>query len=229
MTQPDFAARNQVDVLLRERKDALTLRWLAATGGVGAIAVVLSIMANTIPNELPTAVVALVWIAGALIAILSVALPRNLLTDAQLAAFLRAPPDAYRWAIALKLKPEQKDAFLALPPQEQSVFALTLLFEKPYHLGLGLSLGVAGVGFAYGILTHTVLEAAPFLTAALALNCWHYPRLAPLVDRGRKLQAASQDEAEARALAELQQPQQPKEREGPRLRKSRTGERPTKA
>ena len=53
--------------------------------------------------------------------------------------------------------------------------------------GIALAHGVAAVGFAYGFLSKTLVEAAPFLLVALALNCWHYPRLARLIDRGRTL------------------------------------------
>ena len=73
--------------------------------------------------------------------------------------------------------------------------------------------------------TRTVLEASPFLTAALALNCWHYPRMTKLIERGRTSQTSAEDEAEARALADLQRSQPPKpQRNAPRLRRSRTSD-----
>lgn len=231
MTEIDFAARNQVDVLLRERSETLTKLWLGATFAIGAIAVVLSVFAQTLATEVPSAVVLLAWLIGGLLALLSVVMPQRELADVYLARWLRLPVDAHRWAKQLKLSIAQRDAFIALPAQEQSVFGLTLLFERPFKLGLGLSVGVALVGLVYGLLTHTVLEAAPFLTAALALNCWHYPRLSRLIDRGRKLQSGAEEEAEARALANLHVEQATKDlprgpRPVPRLRKSRTSDRP---
>lgn len=220
MTQPDFAARNQVDALVRERKDALTVRWLIHTGAIGASAVLLAILAHTVPEPVATPVVALAWLIGLALAALSVVLPRRRLADEHLASWLRAPVDPYRWALQMKLTDEQKDAFMALPPAEQRVFGLTLLFEQPYVLGLNLALGVVLVGLGYGLIARTLIEAAPFLLGALALNCWHYPRLARLIDRGRVLQSAAQDEDTVRELVELQQ-QEEEEREAQPQRKSR--------
>jgi hypothetical protein len=97
MTQPDFAARNQVDVLLRERADALTTRWLFANGAVGVLAVVLTILAKSMPEPVSGFVTALAWLVGGLLAVLSVVLPRRELANTHLANWLRAPVDAYRW------------------------------------------------------------------------------------------------------------------------------------
>jgi len=228
MTQPDFAVRNQVDVLLRERAEALTRRWLMATGAVGALAVVLSIQANSMPEPVSGLVAILAWLAGGLLAVLSVVLPQRELADPYISRWLRAPVDVYRWAGQMKLTPKQKQVFFALPPEEQSVFGLTILFVRPYMQALGLSLGVALVGFVYGVLCRAVLEAAPFLVASLALNCWHYPRLVKLIDRGRKLQSAAEIDDEARALADLHA--KPDEAPGrpatPKLRASQTSPKP---
>jgi hypothetical protein len=104
--------------------------------------------------------------------------------------------------------------------------------------GLGLSVGVALVGFVYGSLSRAVLEAAPFLLTALALNCWHYPRLGKLIDRGRTLQVAIEAEEEARALVDLRDKQEqagekaaaaklrPSQTTPRAQRKSRAGEQP---
>ena len=240
MTQPDFAARNQVDVLLRARAEALTMHWLLATGAVGALAVLLTILANSMPEPVSGVVTALAWLVAAVLAVLSIALPRKALADPHIASWLRAPLDGHRWAVQLRIKPEQKRVFLALPPNEQSVLALTIPFLRPYVLGLGLALGVALVGFVYGLMCRAVLEAAPFLVVALALNCWHYPRLGPLIDRGRKLQSKAEIDDQAHALANMHAkpdaPADPGRPAAPRLRtsqvtpkvqrKSRAGEQP---
>lgn len=226
MTEPDFAARNQVDVMLRERSETLTKLWLVATFAIGLVAIVLAAVGETMPAELPGAVVTLAWLVAGLLALLSVVLPQRELGDPYLDRWLRLPVDAHRWAKQMRFSVEQRDAFIALPPAEQSVFGLTLLFERPYWLGLGLSFGVALVGLVYGLLTHTVLEAAPFLTAALVLNCWHYPRprLRKLIERGRSLQSRAEEESEAAALANLHVQQATKDgsprgpRPTPRLR-----------
>jgi hypothetical protein len=228
MTQPDFTARNQVDVLVRERAEALTKRWLAATGAIGAVALLLSMLANTMPEKVSGFLVLSCWLVGGVLAVLSVVLPRGELADSHIAKWVRAPVDAYRWAKRMGLNDDQQDVFIDLPPAEQSLVGLTILYERPLWLGLGLSLGVALVGFVYGLLFRAVLEAAPFLIAALALNCWHYPRLTKLIDRGRTMQSAAEDEAQARALADLQrsQPPKPQRNTTPRLRRSRTSDRP---
>jgi hypothetical protein len=222
MTQPDFAARNQVDVLLRARAEALTMRWLAVTGAVGALAIVLTILASSMPEPVSGVVTVLAWLVAAVLAALSIVLPRRALADRHIASWLRAPLDGYRWAVQLGLSPAQREVFLALPPNEQSVLALTIPFVRPYTQGLALALGVALVGFAYGLSCRAVLEAAPFLVAALALNCWHYPRLGTLIDRGRKLLSAAEMDDEARALANLhaQPSDAPEKPAGPRLRSS---------
>jgi hypothetical protein len=237
MTQPDFSARNQVDVLLRERADALTKRWLLMNGMAGVLAIVLTVVGNPMPEKVPGLVVMLCWIAGGVLSVLSVVLPKRELDDRAVTRWLRLPVDPYRWALQMKLTPQQKDAFMALPPSEQSVFALTIPFVRPYMMGLALALGVAAIGFVYGLLSRQVLEAAPFLIAAVALNCFHYPRLGNLIHRGRKLQSALSEEDEARALADLHDAHDKPERRGPRLRasqntppkpqrKSRAGEQP---
>jgi cobalamin synthase len=228
---PDFAAQNQVTALLRERKDVLTVRWLAATAAIGALAIVLALIAQTIPAELPTAVVVVAWLIGGALAAASVLAPRQMMGQKLIAARLRAPVDAYRCAVQMKLSAANKDVFIALPVSEQSVCALTLMFERPYTIALGLAFGVALVGFVYGLVSQTLLEAAPFLLTALGLMCWHYPRLDGLVDRGRAVLKADQEQEALRALEDIQQRQQQQEKHeqevAPRpQRKSRTGERP---
>jgi hypothetical protein len=202
---PDFAAQNQVLGLMRERADVLTMRWLGVTAAIGALSVALAVFAETIPAEVPAAAVAVFWVVAVALAVASVLVPRQLMGDKLIAAHMRAPVDAYRWAVQLKLKAASKDVFIALPPSEQRVCSLTLMFERPYTIGLGLGFGVALVGFVYGLVSHTLLEAAPFLLSALGLMCWHYPRLGRLVDRGRAVQKADEEQAALSALEAIQQ------------------------
>jgi hypothetical protein len=93
------------------------------------------------------------------------------------------------------------EAFKALPPEEQRLLGLTIPFLRPYVIGLALANGVALIGLAYGFMIKTLLDASPFLLGALALTAWHYPRLGPLIDRGRKLDRHEEEE-QAVALVE---------------------------
>lgn len=202
MAQPDFAARNKLDVLVRERKDALSMRWLAATAAIAGHSLLLAAIAREIPDEVPWAVTALCWLLAALLAVLAVVLPRRRLTDKELARHLESPVDLELCSRRLRLDPEQRRVLAELPSVEQRAFGLILLFGRPHTLGLGLSAALAFVGLGYGLATRGLIEAAPFLLAALALNCWHFPRLAPLVERGLEL-ASADDDADEDAIADL--------------------------
>lgn len=199
MTQPDFSAINKLTVLLRERRDALTIRWLAATVMVGVFALIVAWFEQGSPR-VPLALTIVFWLVGAVCAVLSVWLPRKQLADRHLARQLSLPADAQGWARRLELGAEQSRALATLPDLEQRLYGLTLLFERPYTLGLALSAGLAFVGLVYGVLAGTLVEAMPLLLGALALNCWHYPWLTSIIDRGRKLESLAEDEAAVRSL-----------------------------
>jgi hypothetical protein len=201
MSEPNFAARNQTDVLVRERKDILTKPWLVATIIIGVYAGVLAYFGRATSERLPALVAPAMMLAAAVLGVLSLVVPRLQLGDKQLEARLREPIDAYRWAKTMRLRGPLMDAFKALPPEEQRLLALTIPFQRPYLIGLALANGVALVGLAYGFMSKTLVDAAPFLLAALALTAWHYPRLSPLIDRGRKL---DRHEEEDQALELLQ-------------------------
>jgi hypothetical protein len=194
MTDPNFAARNQTDVLVQERRDILTKPWLGGTVLIGAYAGVLAFVGRSIAEPLPPIVGPVMMLAGAVLGVLSVVLPRSLLGDKQVQARLKEPVDAYRWAKTMRLRGAHLEAFKALPPDEQRLLALTIPFLRPYLVGLALANGVALLGLAYGLMSKTLIEAAPFLLAALALNAWHYPRLTGLIDRGRKLDRGDEEE-----------------------------------
>jgi hypothetical protein len=205
MAQPDFSARNKLDVLVRERKDALSIRWMAATTAIAGISLLIAAFAHDIPNEVPWAVKVACWLAGVVLAVLSVVLPRRWLTDKELRRQLEQPvePDVFRRR--MRLDAEQSQTLAELPSTERSAFGLILLFGRPHALGLSLSGALALVGLGFGLATRGLIEAAPFLLGALALNCWHFPRLAQLVERGLKLASANEDALAQRALARIEE------------------------
>jgi hypothetical protein len=187
MAEPNFTARNQTDVLVRERKDILTKPWLVATVLIGLYAGVLAYLGRATAEPLPPLIAPAMLLGAAVLGVLSVLVPRWQLGDKRLQARLREDVDAYRWAKAMHLRGPLMDAFKALPLEEQRLLGLTIPFQRPYLIGLALANGVALIGLAYGFMIKTLLDASPFLLGALALTAWHYPRLGPLIDRGRKL------------------------------------------
>jgi hypothetical protein len=224
MNQPDFSARNKLDALVRERKDALSIRWIAATAAIGGYALIVSVVARDLPQPVSPVLSVLCWIAAAALCALSVVMPRRSLTDKQIARHLERPADPQRWAAVLRLSPGDSRTLAELPEEEQRVFGLTLAFERPYNVGLALAGALALVGLLYGVLVQGLIEAAPFLVAALALNGWHFPRLRPLIDRGLELAGDDEDAIARGTLAELkaresQRPQAPPRRPQPRLRR----------
>ena len=230
MTEPNFAARNQTEVLLRQRRDILTIPWLCATVLIGGYAVVLAVYGRTVAEPLPPGLGPALMGAGVVLALLSVLLPLRQLGDKRLEARLRVPIEAYFWARSMRLRGVHAETFKALPPEEQRMLGLTILYQKPYAIGLALANAVATIGVVYGFLSKALVEAAPFLLVALALNCWHYPRLAPLIDRGRKLDRV-EEEQEALELLEKLEPAEAQrksaQRAQPRLRRPSRAQRPT--
>lgn len=199
MTALDFQAINRLTGLLRERKDALTIRWLGSTVAIGVFALIIAWFEQGSPR-VPLLLTVFVWVASAVLAGLSVWLPRQQLADPHVARRLRLPADAQGWARKMRLTPEQARTLAALPNLEQRLFGLTLLFERPYTLGLAFAGALAVLGLIYGLIAGTLVEASVPLLGALALNCWHYPRLTPLIERGRKLESKAEDEAVVREL-----------------------------
>jgi hypothetical protein len=199
MSELDFQAINKLTELLRERKDALTIRWLYATATIGAFALIVALFEQGRPR-VPMALTVVVWLATAVLAGLSIWLPRKKLTDRDLLRQLRLPVDVHGWAQKMRLNAEQTRTLAELPSLEQRLFGLTLIFERPYMLGLALAGGLAVLGLVYGLIAGTLVEATVPLVGALALNCWHYPRLTSLIDRGRKLESKDEDEAMVREL-----------------------------
>lgn len=206
MSEPDFAARNKLDSLLRDRTDALIKPWLVATVPIGLGALVLSTIEMFWSKhiaQIPWFVRALLGVIALGLAVLSIMEPKRRLVDKRLKAFLREPFDLLLRARKLHLSPQQTHSFTELPRAMQAAFSLTLLFEEAYKRALLLAAGPAVLGFVYGLLARTLVDAAPFLVASLALNCWHYPRLGPLMDRGHKLEAVDEDEEALRALGAM--------------------------
>jgi hypothetical protein len=205
MAQPDFSARNKLAVLVRERKDALSVRWMVATTAIAGYALLLAAVARDLPDELPWAVTVACWLAGAVLAVLAIVLPQRRLTDKELKRHLQRPVESDVLSKRLRLDAEQSRMLGELPASERRAYGLVELFAQPHLLGLGLSGGLALVGLGYGIATRGLIEAAPFLLGALALNCWHFPRLAKLVDRGLRLASADEDALAQRTLARLEE------------------------
>lgn len=199
MSELDFRAINELTSLLRERKDALTIRWLYSTVGIGVFALIVAWFEQGSPR-VPRFLTIAVWVATFVLAGLSIFLPRRQLSDRDLARQLKKPADAQGWARTMKLTPKQAETLAGLPDLEQRLFGLTTLFERPYNLGLKLAGALAVLGLAYGLAAGTLVEATLPLLGALALNGWHYPRLQPLVDRGRKLDSLAEDEEAVRQL-----------------------------
>src|SRR5262249_12517758 len=156
----NFAARNQTDVLVRERKDILTIPWLFATALIGGYAGVLAVYGRSIAEPLPPAVAPVMFIVAGVLGVLSVVLPPLKLGDKQLRAQLAEPVEPFVWARSMRLRGPNKDVFKALPPEEQKLLALTLLFQRPYLIGLALANSVAIVGLVYGFMIKTLIEAA---------------------------------------------------------------------
>jgi hypothetical protein len=204
MSEPDFAAVNELTRLLRQRKDALTLRWLAVTVSIGVFGLVLAALAKNPPDPFPVAAKIAIWVVAATLALLSILLPRRQLTDKHVLQQLAFPVDPQRWARQMRLDADQSRSLGSLPDLEQRLFGLTMLFERPYTLALGLTGGVAVVGLLYGIVARTMVDAMPILLSALVLNCWHFPRLAKLIERGRKLDSLAEEARTVRELTKLQ-------------------------
>jgi hypothetical protein len=201
MAEPNFTARNQTDALVRERKDILTKPWLVATVLIGLYAGVLAYLGRATAEPLPPLIAPAMMLGAAVLGFLSVLVPRWQLSDKRLQTRLREEVDAYRWAKTMHLRGPLMDAFKALPPEEQRLLGLTIPFQRPYLIGLALANAVALIGLVYGFMIKTLLDASPFLLGALALTAWHYPRLGPLIDRGRKLDRHEEEE-QAVALVE---------------------------
>jgi hypothetical protein len=175
---------------MRVRKDALTLRWVVATVLIGVYAGVLASLTESVLQPARPVVLVVLGVLAALLTAGSIVVPRTLLADESLTEPSRMPIDAHRWARRMRLKGAHIDAFVALPARAQRIVGLTILFERPYMLGLLFAGGVGVLGLAYGMLTQSLIDAAPFLLVAVALNCWHYPRLSALIERGSKLHQA---------------------------------------
>jgi hypothetical protein len=53
-------------------------------------------------------------------------------------------------------------------------------------------------------MNKSLVEAAPFLLVACGLNCWHYPRLAGLIERGRKIDRGDEEQQALELVERLQ-------------------------
>ncbi len=194
LTPAELAAkRERFEAFVRRRQELLTIPWIAMTIALGLESIVLSVVADSGPVPVPA------WLRYGLAAIgcglaaASVLLPRRACSDAKVKAQMRCEPDPRVWARGMGLDPEQSQILLEMAPAEQRLVGLMRMFVRPHRLGLGLSQAVAASGFLLGLLCRSMLSATPFLLVALALNGWHYPRLGPLVRRGRKLGQADRE------------------------------------
>jgi hypothetical protein len=202
MAQPDSAVWNKLAPLVQARKDALSIRWNAATALIAAYAVLLSVLDRPRLDEIPLLPTVAAWLLSAALGGLSLLLPKRALADKRLRGHLQIVVDPKLSATRMRLDPKHSRLFQELPAREQRMLALTQLFERPYTQALLLSGAVGLVGLAYGVAFRTLLEAVPLLVVALALNCWHYPRLTRLIDRGHKLARADEQAAQKRAVVD---------------------------
>jgi hypothetical protein len=226
--QNSVANREKFDAFIRQRQDILTMPWIGATLSIGAYALVLAFASDAGAVRVTPYLTVLLGALGCGFAAASILLPRRACSDAAIAAQMRLEPQVQTWAKTLQVDAEQLKFLSELAGTEQRLIELTLMFRRPYLLALALAHGVALAGLAYGLLSQALLQAVPFLIAALALNGLHYPRLAPLLARGRKLDRPDEEMQQMeRTLAQMKQPADKPERRGPHLRRgpSRPGKR----
>src|SRR5690349_16368370 len=128
MSEIDFSAHNKLTAMVRERRDALTVRWLISTAIIGGYAMVLAALAKSRPAPVPVWVIATCWGLSVLFAIASFVIPRRQLTDQHILTQLQRPIAIEQWTRRLKLTQPQQHELAGLPPAEQSLFGLNLLF-----------------------------------------------------------------------------------------------------
>lgn len=205
---PDLAAQNRVAVLARERADKLTLPWVVSTSVIALYSLVTVGVGFGKRMSTSGGVMGAFALVATALAVFAVVRPRTQLTDDILLKQLGQRLETNRWATSMRFDPAQTAQYRGLPESEQRVLALTLLFERPYFEALAATAGVALLGLIHGLLARSVDGAWPFFVAAFALNAWHYPRLARLIDRGRALYRQAEEAAQVRqALAEAQRNQ----------------------
>jgi hypothetical protein len=190
---------------MRVRKDALILVWTVATVIIGVYAGILAWSGKALAEPVRPLVSALFMAGAALCAAASIYARYKLLDDARMRAHLEQEIDAHRWARRMRFDPPQTAVFVAMPEPAQRIVSLTLFFERPFMLSLALANGVAILGLWYGMMTRTAVEAAPFFLVAVALNCWHYPRLNKLLERRRKFVSPGEDTQALHLLEQIQQ------------------------
>src|SRR5262245_6268425 len=103
MSEIDFSVVNKLTSMVRERRDALTVRWLISTAMIGGYAMVLAVLAKSRPAPIPSWVMALCWSLAVLFAVASFVVPTRMLTDQHLLAQLQRPIALEQWARRLKL------------------------------------------------------------------------------------------------------------------------------
>lgn len=195
---PNLAAQSKVAVLARERADKLTVPWVISTGAIALYSLVTVGVGFGNRVSTPVGVTAAFALVAAVLGVLSVWRPRTQLADGVLLKQLKQRLETNQWATSMRLDPTQTAQYKGLPESEQRVLALSLLFERPYFEALAATAGIALLGLVHGLLTKSFEGGWPFFVAAFALNGWHYPRLAGLIDRGRKLYREAEEAAQVR-------------------------------
>ena len=167
--------------------------WLGATALIGVYSVILSFVAEEGPVERPATLRYGSLAVGGAFAVAAFLLPRRATADGVISAHMLREPEMHSVSAQLGLSHDTYHFLLGIPKPAQRLVGLIDTYRSAYVLGLALSAGVALTGFVLGCVTKNMLESAPFLVSAFALNGWHYPRLAALLDRGRKLDRPSKE------------------------------------
>lgn len=185
---------NSLQGLIRTQKDDLILPWTVATVVLGVMAIVAaSLSQDALPRDLHGAISAAFWALSLTLAVMSVVLPMQKLTERHVIGSMRVEPNPHKLAARLgrtAVDAERLREISALPKNEQRMLGLLQLSTKPMLIGLLLSDAIATTSVVYSIVAQNLFAGLPMLGLAFGLNVWHFPRVERLLARARK---AAQD------------------------------------
>jgi hypothetical protein len=181
------AQQEKFQGLVKRHQDKLVLPWLGTTMSIGVCSMVLTVATQGNPTTVPPGVRYLLLALGAALGTAAVLAPRRMITDAAVAGRMREQPDARSLSRSLQLNHEDYTTAGELSEAQRRLLGLLTLYRVPYLVSLALSEAVAFVGLAAGFVNDDVLSAAPYFIASFVLHGVNYPRLWPLIERGRKL------------------------------------------
>jgi hypothetical protein len=153
------------------------------------------------------------------IAALSIQLPRKHLSKARLTAVLSSTPDLRQLATRLAKRQVDGDrlaSFQQLPKDEQRLLMLTQAALRPLLIGLACDEALALLGAIYAVVAMNIVAGFPIMLLAFVLNGWHFPRLAKLIERGRKLAPDDELDDFDKSLREIEQGLETRVRRQPR-------------